>query len=85
MFLSCDIVEVYKRISYQQVRQLSLKLAFFINAFGSQSAAGCRFVERLLTVTQTLRLQGRRVWTFLRDSLIAHRQGQSLPKLVKAG
>jgi transposase len=55
------------------------------NAFGSQSAAGCRFVERLLTVTQTLRLQGRHVLTFLRDSLIAHRQGQSLPKLLRAG
>src|SRR5262249_1708064 len=26
------------------------------NAFGSQSAAGCRFVERLLTVVQTRRL-----------------------------
>jgi transposase len=30
-------------------------------SFGSQSAAGCRFVERLLTVVQTLRLQQRPV------------------------
>ena len=29
------------------------------NAFGCQSEAGCRFVERLLTVVQTRRLQGR--------------------------
>lgn len=55
------------------------------NAFGSQSAAGCRFVERLLTVTQTLRLQDRHVLTFLRDSLTAHRQGQSPPQLIKVG
>ena len=55
------------------------------NAFGSHSVAGCRFVERLLTVTQTLRLQERHVLTFLRDSLIAYRQGQSPPKLIRAG
>jgi transposase len=29
-------------------------------SFGSQSEAGCRWVERLLTVVQTRRLQGRR-------------------------
>ena len=31
------------------------------NAFGCHSAEGCRFVERMLTVVQTLRLQGRSV------------------------
>jgi transposase len=55
------------------------------NAFGSHSEGGCRFVERLLTVTQTLRLQGRHVLAFLRDSLMAHRQNQSGPKLVPGG
>jgi transposase len=55
------------------------------NAFGCSSADGCRFVERVLTVTQTLRLQGRHVLSFLRDSLIAHRQGRPSPKLVEVG
>jgi len=35
------------------------------NAFGSHSAAGCRFVERLLTVVQTRRLQQRPILEFL--------------------
>ena len=35
------------------------------NAFGCHSAGGCRFVERLLTVVQTRRLQGRSVLRYL--------------------
>ena len=31
------------------------------NAFGCHSAAGCRFVERMLTAVQTRRLQGHSV------------------------
>jgi transposase len=34
-------------------------------SFGSSSEGGCRFVERMLTVVQTLRLQGRPVLTYL--------------------
>jgi transposase len=52
------------------------------NAFGSQSAEGCRFVERLLTVVQTLRLQGRPVLEYLQQTLEAHRAGLPLPKLL---
>jgi transposase len=52
-------------------------------AFGSQSAAGCRFVERMLTVVGTLRLQQRPVLEFLENSLRAHRDGHQLPKLIK--
>jgi len=33
--------------------------------YGSQSEAGCRYAERLLTVTGTLALQGRSVYEFL--------------------
>ncbi|MGH9206380.1 MAG: IS66 family transposase, partial [Acidimicrobiales bacterium] len=38
------------------------------NAFGCHSEAGCRFVERILTVVQTLRLQKRPVLEFLYQS-----------------
>ena len=52
------------------------------NAFGCHSAAGCRFVERILTVVQTLRLQKRPVLEFLYHSLNAHRQAQTAPPLL---
>lgn len=50
-------------------------------SFGCQSAKGCRFVERILTVVQTLRLQGRNSLEFLAESIAAHREGRSAPKL----
>jgi transposase len=52
------------------------------NAFGSQSAAGCRFVERMLTVVQTRRLQGRSVLSYLYEALVAHRKGLPAPSLL---
>jgi transposase len=52
------------------------------NAFGSHSEAGCRFVERLLTVVQTRRLQGESVLGYLYESLVAHRAGLPAPSLL---
>jgi transposase len=52
------------------------------NAFGCHSEAGCRFVERILTVVQTLRLQKRPSLTFLYESLSAHREGRPAPRLL---
>lgn len=52
------------------------------NAFGCHSEAGCRFVERILTVTQTLRLQKRPVLEFLYHSLVAHRRSLPAPALL---
>jgi transposase len=54
-------------------------------SFGSRSEAGLRFVERILTVVQTRRLQGQSVLDYLHDALCAHRAGQPCPKLVPAG
>jgi transposase len=54
------------------------------SAFGCQSAAGCRFVERILTVVQTRRLQGRPVLRYLQGALVAHRSGQPAPSLLAA-
>lgn len=54
------------------------------NAFGSHSEEGCRFVERLLTVVQTRRLQGRSVLGYLYDALVAHRSGLPTPSLLSA-
>ncbi len=52
------------------------------SAFGCHSEAGCRFVERILTVVQTLRLHQRPALDFLYESLSAHRTGRSTPRLL---
>jgi transposase len=51
-------------------------------SFGCWSQAGCRFVERILTVVQTRRLQGKNVLEYLHDAVLAHRAGQPCPKLL---
>jgi transposase len=54
-------------------------------SFGSQSEAGCRFVERILTVVQTRRLQGKSVLEYLHEAILAHRNGQVCPPLLPVG
>ncbi len=51
---------------------------------GVQSRAGGICRSRLLTVTATLRQQGRDVWEFLEQAWIAHRLGGVMPSLVPA-
>ena len=51
-------------------------------SFGSQSEAGCRFVERILTVTATLRQQGRGVLDYLVAVANAPLSGCPPPTLV---
>jgi transposase IS66 family protein/uncharacterized protein DUF6444 len=52
-------------------------------SFGCVSENGCRFVERILTVVQTRRLQGGSAWKLLQDSLRAYRSGQPAPRLIQ--
>ncbi|WP_094554164.1 transposase [Synechococcus sp. 1G10] len=47
-----------------------------------QSASGATCRSRLLTVTATLRQQGRDVWSFLEQAWIAQRLGGVMPSLV---
>lgn len=51
-------------------------------SFGCRSEEGCRFVERILTVVQTLRLQKRSVVNYLTAALTAHRASQQSPQLA---
>jgi transposase len=51
-------------------------------SFGCWSEEGCRFVERILTVVQTRRLQQQNVLEYLHDALLAHRTGQPCPPLL---
>lgn len=53
-------------------------------SLGSHSRAGCRFVERMLSVTATLRQRGRKVLDYLEAALSAHRLGQPPPGVFAA-
>jgi transposase len=53
-------------------------------SFGTHSANGSRFVERMLTVTTTCRQQGRRAADFLVAALTADQDGQPPPSLLPA-
>jgi transposase len=63
-------------------RILRLGVLWRKNAFGCHSAAGCRFVERMLTVVQTLRLQKRPVLDYLYRAIVAQRGGLPAPQLL---
>jgi transposase len=52
-------------------------------SFGCASGAGCRFVERILTVVHTRQLQGRSVLDYLQEALHAHRAGLPCPQLLQ--
>ncbi len=54
------------------------------NSFGCNSQRGCRYVERMLTATQSCRLQKRRIHEFLRASISAMRTGSVAPSLLRA-
>lgn len=54
-------------------------------SFGCQSAAGCQFVERILTVVQTRRMQEENVLEYLHDAVVARRTGLPCPLLVPEG
>ena len=51
-------------------------------SFGCTSEAGCRFVERILTVVQTCRLRDRNALDFLTDTLEARRTSKIGPSLL---
>lgn len=50
--------------------------------FGSQSAEGSKFVERMLTVNASLKSQGRSILEFLTESCVAGREGLNPPSLI---
>jgi transposase len=66
-------------------RTLRLAVIWRKISFGNHSENGCRFVERILTTVQTLRLQNRQVLAYLCNAVVAHRAGQPTPTLVAMG
>lgn len=53
-------------------------------SFGCYSEDGCRFVERLFSVTHTLRVRQRPILDYLVEALVAHRHGLPAPQLPAA-
>jgi transposase len=51
-------------------------------SFGTQSATGSRFVERLLTVVETCRRQSRNPFAWLADAVQAHHNQMPTPSLL---
>lgn len=53
------------------------------NSFGTQSEAGSRYVERVMTVVATLRQQKRNVLDYLTTACEAHLRGETPPSLLQ--
>ena len=53
-------------------------------SFGSDSANGARFAERMLTVSETLRLHGHNVVDFIEAAIRSHLTGTRPPSLLNA-
>jgi transposase len=81
-FLSHDGVEPTNNFMERLVRRAVL---WRKRSFGCWSEAGCRFVERILTVVQTRRLQGKSALNYLHEALVAYRSSQPCPKLLPEG
>jgi transposase len=78
-FLFVDEVEPTNNFAERVLRAAVL---WRKTSFGTQSEAGSRFVERILTVTTTLKLQDRHVLTYLTEAIQAHRHGDTSPSLL---
>lgn len=63
-------------------RMLRLAVLWRKRSFGCNSVSGCRFVERILTVVQTCRLQGRNTLQYLNQAVRSHRQATAYPNLI---
>jgi transposase len=78
-FLDIEGVEPTNNASERSLRHAVIwrKLSF-----GTQSAAGSRFVETILTVVETCRQQSRSVFAFVAEAVQAHFAQQASPSLL---
>jgi transposase len=78
-FLEVEGVEPTNNVSERALRPAVIwrKLSF-----GTQSAAGSRFVETILTVVETCRMQSRNSFDYLTRAIKAHLAGQPTPSLL---
>jgi transposase len=79
-FVYHQSVEPTNNIAERVVRQGVL---WRKSSFGTQSERGARYVERILTVCVTCRLQGRSIIEYLREACRCHLDGAPVPSLMK--
>jgi len=66
-------------------RLVRLAVLWRRRSFGCNSMAGCRFVERILTVVQTCHLRERNILEYLTHAVQEHRSGRTYAKLLVQG
>jgi transposase len=76
--------EAVEPTNNQSERDLRKAVLWRKCSFRTDSATGSRFVERILTASETLRKQGRSLFAFLRELCRAHAQRKALPSLLPA-
>ena len=79
LFIAQEGIEPTNNHAEQIIRQAVIWRKI---CFGTDSPVGSRFVERMLTVVQTLRLQRRCVLDYLTAACEARLHGQSPPSLI---
>ncbi|MGQ0614112.1 MAG: IS66 family transposase [Planctomycetaceae bacterium] len=80
-FAGVDVIEPTNNAAERAVRKAVL---WRKNSFGSASRWGSRFAERMLTVCESLRAQGRSILGFLENTIRAGPSGQPIPSLLPA-
>jgi transposase len=78
LFARVEGVEPSNNLAERMLRAIVL---WRKGSFGTWSDAGSRFVERIMTVVMTCRLQGRPVLGYIRELLTAQDHGTKMPSL----
>ena len=78
-FLDIEGIEPTNNAAERALRQSVIQRKI---SHGVQSGSGAICRSRLLTVTTTLKQQGRDVWQFLEEAWIAHHRGGVMPSLL---
>ncbi len=81
-FVSCPGVEPTNNAAERALRH---PVIWRRNSHGTQSDAGSLFVQRMLTVAETCRLQRRPVLAFVRSAIVAYRARLPAPSLLPSG
>jgi len=80
LFVQEARVEPTNNLAERMVRQGVL---WRKGSFGTQSERGAHYVERILTVCATRRLQGRSIMAYLREACRCHVNGLPAPSLIQ--
>ena len=78
-FLETHEIELTNNAAERALRQSVIQRKI---SQGVQSRQGAICRSRLLTVTTTLRQQGRDVWQFMEQAWVAHHRGGEMPSLL---